>query len=169
MSGQNGLTISPRLEAVLYFVGLIAIYLASYAPPVGAPGVVRTVFLALGSIVIIIKYELSTQPKPQITSHQAAFSSIALILSVAGGQLSANYSNVWEAGLALAVIGAILAAYEDLGGAVPSVPAATTPATPAPAQYMPSIAGKYLLPITTVTYPDLMTSGQFTTIQYVTP
>ena len=79
MSGQNGLTISPRLEAVLYFVGLIAIYLASYAPPVGAPGVVRTVFLVLGSIVIIIKYELSTQPKPQITSHQAAFSSIALI------------------------------------------------------------------------------------------
>ena len=122
---QIGLTISPQAEAILYFIGLVLIYVASYSPPIAAPSTVRTVFGLLGTASIIIKYELSTQPKPQITSTQALYSTIALILSVVGGQISANYSSVWYGGLIVALLGAILASYEDLGGAVPTVPTTT--------------------------------------------
>lgn len=115
-------TISPTTESILYFLGLILVYLASWAPPIGAPDVVRTAFVSLGTLAIIIKYELSQQPKVQITTHQAAFSSIALILSVVGGQISANYGSVWYGGLIVAILGAILAAYEDSGGSVPTAP-----------------------------------------------
>jgi hypothetical protein len=132
MSVQKGTTISPRVEALLYFIGLILVYVASWAPPVAAPSVVRTVFGLLGTVAIVVKYELSTQPKPQITSHQALFSTIALILSVAGGQISSIYPSVWYGGLIVAIIGAILAAYQDLGGSVPTTSSAGTPITPTP-------------------------------------
>lgn len=118
MSQQQGLTIPPQVEAALYFLGLIAVYLASYSPPIGAPDTVRTAFGLLGTAAIIIKYELATQPKPQITTHQALYSTLALILSVAGGQLSASYAAYWYGGLIMAVVGAVVASYEDLGGKI---------------------------------------------------
>ena len=114
------------MQAVLYFVGLVLIYLASYAPAVNAPGGVREFFFALGSVVIVVKFELSQVPTPQIMTHQAVYSVVALSLSVVGGQLSANYATVWYVGLVVALIGAILAAYEELGGKIPPAP------TPAP-------------------------------------
>jgi hypothetical protein len=129
MSTQQGPTISPQAEAVLYFIGLIFVYVSSYSPSIAAPDVVRSIFGVIGVGVILVKYELAQVPKPQITSHQALYSFIALALSVAGGQISANYSTYWYAGLVVAIIGAILAAYQDLGGQVP--PTAPTPAVPA--------------------------------------
>jgi lysylphosphatidylglycerol synthetase-like protein (DUF2156 family) len=122
-------TISPQVEAVLYFIGLVFVYLASWSPTaVGTPTEVRTIFTVLGAGIIIVKYELSTLPKPQIPTTQSVYSLVALILSVVGGQISANYSSYWYAGLIVAIIGAILAAYEDLGGSVPTVVATATPA-----------------------------------------
>ena len=128
MSTQQGTTISPELEAILYFTGLFLIYLASWSPPIAAPNTVRTVFGLLGTAAILIKYELSTQPKPQITSYQALYSVVALGLTLAGGQISANYSSYWYGGLIVALIGAVLAAYQDLGGKVPTT--GTTTSTP---------------------------------------
>ncbi len=123
--------ISPQVEAVLYFVGLLSIYLASWSPPIVAPEAVRTAFTLLGSVVIVVKYELSMAPKPQVSTHQALYSTIALVLSIAGGQLSSIFGSEWYVGLAVAVIGAVLAAYQDLGGKVPvaAVPASTTAPT----------------------------------------
>ena len=128
MSTQQGTTISPELEAILYFVGLVLVYIAAWSPPIAAPDVVRTVFGLLGTGAIIIKYELATQPKPQITSHQALYSVIALGLVLAGGYISANYLSYWYGGLIVALIGAALAAYQDLGGKVPTTE--TTTSTP---------------------------------------
>ena len=124
---QQGATISPEAEAILYFVGLVLIYLAAWSRPIGAPDVVRTAFALVGMAAIVVKYELSNFPKPQITTHQVIYSTVALILSLAGWFLSALYGGFWWAGLAVAVIGALLAAYQDLGGQVP--PATTSPTT----------------------------------------
>lgn len=138
MSKQQGASISPEAEAILYFVGLVLIYIAAWSPPqLGTPSIVMTVFSFLGMGAIVAKYELAQLPKPQITTHQAIYSTFALILALAGGYISANYTSVWWEGLALALIGAILAAYEDIGGSVPSTAQATSLAQ-SPAAVVPA-------------------------------
>lgn len=124
--------LTAQAEAILYFIGLVLVYFASYAPSISsaAPNEVRTFFMFLGAAVIVIKYELSQFPKPQITSHQVMYATLALTLSVLGGQMSNYYAAYWWCGLLVALIGAILAAYEDLGGQIPSPTVSTT--TPSP-------------------------------------
>ena len=121
-------TISPEAEAILYFVGLVLIYISVWNPT-SAPTYVQTIFTFLGMAAVVAKYELSVLPKPQITSHQVIYSTVALILALFGGYISSTYGTEWWAGLALAVLGAVIAAYEDLGGKVPPVPTPPTPPT----------------------------------------
>ena len=53
---QTGFTLSPRMEAILYFIGLVFVYLSSYAPDITAPHIVREVFGVLGVAIIVVKY-----------------------------------------------------------------------------------------------------------------
>jgi hypothetical protein len=143
MSVQQGRTLTAAQEAILYFVGLVLLYLASYAPPIAAPDVVRAVFTALGAFAVVIKFELASLPKPQITTHQAVWSVVAVSLSVIGGQVSANYAAYWYGGLILAIIGAVLAAYQDLKGKGKTPPVAGASTSPAPPSTAAPIATVY--------------------------
>lgn len=118
-----GFTLSPRAEAVAYFIGLFLVYLATYAPTISSasPSVVRSFFAVLGVAVIIIKYELSQNVPTTIpTSLTALLTTIALILTVAGGYISANYGAYWYGGFIVALIGSFLAAYTAIGGQIPT-------------------------------------------------
>jgi len=131
MSTQNGLTIPPAVEAVLYFLGLMAVYASTYNPT-GAPAAVQSAFFLLGNVAIVVKYELSRQPKPQITSHQAVFSLVAYSLTIGGALISKFYGAEWYGGLVVALIGAALASYQDLGGKLPTSTPPVQSSTPAP-------------------------------------
>jgi len=129
MSSQTGFTITPNEEGVLYFIGLFFVYLATYAPTIStaSPDVVRAFFGFLGVAVIVIKYELSMNTPTTIpTSLTALLTTIALILVVAGGYISTNYGSFWYGGLAVAIIGSILAAYTAIGGQTPVTAPAKT-------------------------------------------
>ncbi len=141
MSTTKGFTLTPTQEGFLYAIGLFLLYIASYAPPIGVPATVRTVFTLLGAFAIVIKFELAQQPKPQIPANQAVYSVIVVFLSVAGGQVSAYFGGYWWAGLVVAIIGAIIAVYEDLGGQVPTTtsPVVQTPPAPTPAVGAPAV------------------------------
>ena len=80
-----------------------------------------SIFTALGSGTIFIKYELSNLPKVnQLPGNQVAWTSAALLLSIIGGQLSVYYSAEWYGGLLIAVIGAFIMSFQDYGGVLPT-------------------------------------------------
>ena len=106
---------------MLAFVGLVLIYLAAWTPPLGSPAVVSSVFYMLGAGVIYIKFELAGLPKiNQMTTVQAGYTVVALVLSWTGGLVSHYYGTLWWGGLIVAILGAIIMAYQDYGGQLPT-------------------------------------------------
>jgi uncharacterized membrane protein len=125
------LVLSPREAAIVYFIAVILIYLAKWNPPSTAPAIVNTALWIVGLVAIVAQYELQFVQQPTIPQAQAAlFSSLALILGIISGQISALAGSFWWSGLVVAVIGGFLAAYAQIGGVIPPVPGATPSSAP---------------------------------------
>jgi len=115
--------ITPREAAVVYFAAIVVIWLAKWNPPATSPPIVNTFIWIVGLVALVAQYELQYITQPTIPqSHAAMFSSLALILSIVAGQISAVAGQYWWSGGVLAVIGGILAGYAQAGGVIPPVP-----------------------------------------------
>ena len=130
MSTKQLQSISPTTGAILYFIGLVLVYLYTAGEPAGSPAIVHTFFVILGGGVILIKFELQQYASAKVSLNgEAVYSFLALFLTVVGGYVTQYYPSTWYGGLILALIGAILAAYKDFGGVIPTVASPITSTT----------------------------------------
>jgi hypothetical protein len=126
-SKSSSFNLSPKVAGIVFFVFLVILGLSQWQAPSNSPGVVITIFTFIGMAGTVVKYELSTMTAPKIPQqYQAVFSTLALILSIGGGYIARVYSAYWWAGLVVVVVGAIIGAYQDLGGSMPTVTATST-------------------------------------------